>query len=349
MSPPSNQPPANNTCIIDINSGARRPSARAGQTLMAALKEANVFVPTACGGRGMCGYCRVKVLAGGGPVTAAEERLLMMPEIAAGLRLSCQIKLVGDMAIEIPPELFSVRQYSGVVERIIDRTYDIKELRIALVDPPAIDFAVGQYVQIKVPPYKGSSRVVFRAYSLSNPPSDNRHIELMVRRVPGGVSTTWVFEHLKAGDRMVFNGPYGQFGFSDSGREMVWIAGGSGMAPFWGMARHMKEHDIRHKCTFFFGAVSRKDLFAVEELKALESQLDGFKFVPALSCPGEQDGWTGETGLITDVVARHVGDGSNLEAYLCGSPAMVEAAAGVLRSRNVAPDRMFYDKFARPA
>ncbi len=349
VSPDENQPAVQCDCTIDVNSSYRRVAATRGQTLLEALKAGGIFVPTACGGRGMCGYCKVKVLAGAGPQTPAEQRLLMMSELAAGLRLSCQIKLTGDADIEIPPELFSVHQYSGVVERIIDQTYDIKELRIALVDPPAIEFAVGQYVQIKVPPYKGSPRVVFRAYSLSNPPSDNRHIELMVRRVPGGISTTWVFEHLKVGDRVIFNGPYGQFGFSDSDREMVWIAGGSGMAPFWGMARHMKEHNIRRKCTFFFGAVQKKDLFAVEELKALEKQLDGFRFIPALSSPAAADEWTGETGLITDVVARHVGDGSNLEAYLCGSPAMVDAAAGVLKTRNITPDRMFYDKFARPA
>ncbi|MCE5280164.1 MAG: 2Fe-2S iron-sulfur cluster binding domain-containing protein [Planctomycetaceae bacterium] len=333
-------------CTIDINSGKRRLEVAGGQTLLAALKEEGIFVPSACGGRGTCSYCKIKITSGGGPVGPTEMPLLTAAEVAANVRISCQVKLRGDAAIEIPPELFSIRQYTGVVERIVDRTYDIKELRIALVDPPTIDFTAGQYIQLEVPAYEGSPEPVYRAYSMSNPPSDNRHVETIIRRVPGGICTTWVFDRLKVGDTVRFNGPHGHFRLSDTSREMVWIAGGSGMAPFWAMVRYMKEHNIRRKCTYFFGAVAKRDLFAVEELKALESELDNFTFVPALSGPAAADNWSGEKGLITDVVDRHVADGSDLEVYLCGSPGMIDAAAGVLAKKNVTKDRMFYDKFA---
>ncbi|KKM70604.1 hypothetical protein LCGC14_1439110, partial [marine sediment metagenome] len=161
----------------------------------------------------------------------------------------------------------------------------------------------------------------------------------------GGICTTGVFTKLAEGDQVTFNGPYGDFRLSDSDREMIWVAGGSGMAPFWSIVRYMAEHDIRRKCTYFFGAVAKRDLFLVDELQVLADRHDWFDFVPALSAPGPEDQWNGETGLITEVVGRHLADGSEMEAYLCGSPGMIHAARDVLLAKNVAPDRVFFDEF----
>ena len=125
---------------------------------------------------------------------------------------------------------------------------------------------------------------------------------------------------------------------------MVWIAGGSGMAPFWSMIRQMKEQGSRRKVIYFFGAVNRRDLFFVEEFGALETEMPDLRFIPALS--GEDvNGWDGERGLITDVVDRHVGDGSRKEGYLCGSGGMIQAAVKVLLANKVPQERIYYDSF----
>ena len=333
-------------CTIDVNDGARRLQVQGGETLLAALMGEGIFIPSACGGRGTCAYCKLKILEGGGPVAPTEEALLTPAEIADRVRISCQVKVRSDLAVAVPAELFLVRQYRGVVERIRDLTHDIKELRIRLAEPETISFTPGQYVQLEAPPYGDNPDPVLRAYSISSTPGDDRAVELIVRLVPGGICTTWVFTMLAEGDEVAFSGPYGQFRLSETDREMVWIAGGSGMAPFWSILRQMKQQQLRRTCTYFFGAVRRRDLFFVDELQELAKELDWFSFVPALSGPADGDDWAGETGLITEVVDRGVSDGADIEAYLCGSPGMIDAAAEVLRRKGVAEDRTFYDKFA---
>jgi Na+-transporting NADH:ubiquinone oxidoreductase subunit F len=127
---------------------------------------------------------------------------------------------------------------------------------------------------------------------------------------------------------------------------MVCIAGGSGMAPIKSILLDMAETGSQRKVRYFFGARAVKDLFLVEEMKKLESILPDFRFIPALSAPDPSDNWRGETGLITEVVARHVPDASNMEAYLCGSPLMIDACLKVLGDKGMPKESIFYDKFA---
>ncbi|HPJ36527.1 MAG TPA: FAD-binding oxidoreductase, partial [Spirochaetota bacterium] len=185
-----------------------------------------------------------------------------------------------------------------------------------------------------------------RAYSISSLPSEKGFVELMIRRVPEGICTTWVFDHLKEGDEISFSGPYGDFRLTDSGAPAVFIAGGSGMAPIWSILRDMKERNDSRKSAYFFGALTSADLFYTEELKKLESETGNFSYIPALSGEKEDSGWTGERGLITDVVKRTLPDLTGYEAYLCGSPGMIDACVKVLTENGIPADRIFYDKFS---
>ncbi len=333
-------------CRIDINAGGRELDVDGGNDLLTSLRNSGIFLPSACGGRGTCAYCKLQITAGGGPVGPTEAPLLSEQEIGQDVRISCQCKVRNDLKIVIPDELLAVREYRGVVEEIRDLTHDIKELRIKLIDPETIEFLPGQYIQLEAPAYGKNSQPVFRAYSMSNAPSDAAHVETIVRLVPGGICTTWVFTLLKEGDEVSFTGPFGDFRLSDSDSEMVWIAGGSGMAPFWSILRYMQNNGIARKCTYFFGAVRQKDMFFMDQMQRMERELEWFRFVPALSGPEQPDAWDGEIGLITEVVARHVENNSDVEAYLCGSPGMIDASMEVLRDKGVPEGRIFYDKFA---
>jgi Na+-transporting NADH:ubiquinone oxidoreductase subunit F len=334
------------TCTIDINEGKRKLEVEGGQPLLQALTQSGIFIPSACGGRGTCAFCKCRITSGGGPVSPTEAPLLSEEELAGDVRISCQVKVRNDMAIAIPEALFSVRAYRGAIERIRDLTGDIKEVRIGLIEPGEIEFTPGQYIQLEAPPYGDNPESVYRAYSVSSPPSDSHHLETIIRLVPGGICTTWVFTLLKEGDEVRFNGPHGEFGLSDTDAEMVWIAGGSGMAPFWSILRAMKERGIARPTTYYFGAVRQRDMFFLEAMRAMEEELDWFRFVPALSAPEEGEEWPGERGLITEVVDRHVTDGAGKEAYLCGSPGMIDAAIEVLKQKGITDERIFYDKFA---
>ncbi len=319
---------------------------KGGRPLLSTLMGEEIFIPSACGGRGSCGLCKVTITEGAGQLLPTELPWLDEEERKNNVRLSCQVKVKEDMKIYIPEELFNVRQYTTRVERIRDLTYDIKEVTLNLLDPKAIEINAGQFVQFQVPEYELTDEPVYRAYSVASNPADKSKIELEIRLVPNGICTTYVHNYLKEGDEVIINGPYGEFFLRDTRRDVVCIAGGSGMAPIKSILLDMAEKGINRTTRYFFGARTTKDLFLVEELRELEEKLPDFVFIPALSNPEEDAHWEGETGLITDVVARHMTSGNNVEAYLCGSPGMIDACTKVLTGKGVPEELIYYDKFA---
>lgn len=332
---------------ISINDGEKELTVDGGRPLLQTLKDEEIFIPSACGGRGSCGLCKLKILEGAGEPLATETPWLTPDEIKAKVRLSCQVKVKTDVRIEIPEEYLSVKQYLTEVESIVDLTHDIKQVRLKLLEPDDIDYVAGAFVQIEVPEYELTDEPVYRAYSISSAPHEKGVVELEVRYVPNGICTTYVHSHLKVGDRVTINGPYGEFRRNESEREMICIAGGSGMAPLKSILYDMKEKGMtERKVRYFFGARSKRDLFLVDEMKALEHDLPNFKFFPVLSDKAPEDDWTGEEGLVTEAVDRHVPDVTEAEAYLCGSPLMIDACIKVLTANGMPEERIFYDKFA---
>jgi len=317
-----------------------------GRPLLQTLSAEEIFIPSACGGKGSCGLCKVKGIEGFGQYLPTELPWIDDEEKVQNIRLSCQVKVKNDVKIEIPEELFNVKQYDGTVERIRDLTHDIKEVLITLTDPKEIEIAAGQFIQLQVPPYELTDESVYRAYSLSSPPSLKDNVEVEIRLVPNGICTTYVHQYLKEGDDVVFNGPYGDFFLRDTEREVIMIAGGSGNAPIKSILLDMLDKGINRKTKYFFGARSKRDLFLVEEMREMETQLPGFTYIPALSDPVPEDNWKGETGLITDVLDKYLDSGDNKEAYLCGSPGMIDACVAVLTKNGVPEELIYYDKFA---
>ncbi|HPY45779.1 MAG TPA: 2Fe-2S iron-sulfur cluster binding domain-containing protein [Sphaerochaeta sp.] len=330
---------------VDINDGTRELEVKGGMPLLSTLTSQGVFIPSACGGRGSCGLCKVQVLSGVGDYLPTELPFISKEEQAQNIRLSCQIKVKQNIAIKIPEELFNVRQYKTTVERIRDLTHDIKEVTLRLAPGETITPKAGQYIQFVVPEYGDLDESVYRAYSVASPPDDSTRVELEIRLVPKGIATTYVHTILKEGDEVTINGPYGDFYVRDTDRPMICIAGGSGMAPIKSILLDLKNKGSKRKVTYFFGARSRRDLFLLDEMFALEKELENFTFVPALSEPKEEDKWEGEVGLITDVVRRLSGDAANSEAYLCGSPGMIDACIAVLTELHMPEEHIYYDKF----
>lgn len=316
-----------------------------GKPLLSTLMGEEIFIPSACGGRGSCGLCKVKVLSGAGQYLPTELPWISEEEKKEHIRLSCQVKVKNDLEIVIPEELFRVKQFDAKIASIRDLTHDIKEINIELIEPKEIEYTAGQFIQLQIPEYELTEEPVYRAYSMSSCPSDKTKVQLEIRLVPNGIATTYVHKYLKEGDRISFNGPYGEFYLRDTERDIVCIAGGSGMAPIKSIIMDMAEKGINRKVNYFFGARTTKDLFLLDEMKELEKRLPNFKFIPALSAPTREDNWKGETGLITDVVDRYLTTGENVEAYLCGSPGMIDACVKVLTANGVPEDLIYYDKF----
>ncbi len=316
-----------------------------GKPLLKTLMEEDIFIPSACGGRGSCGLCKVKVNTDIGGYLPTETPWIEEDEQKENIRLSCQIKVKQDLEIKIPEEYLNVKEFETEVINMRDLTHDIKEVTLQLIEPEEIDFRAGQFIQLRVPEYRLTDEPVYRAYSMASSPSNNNKVELEIRYVPEGICTTYVHQHLNEGDRVVINGPYGDFYLRDTEREIIFIAGGSGMAPIKSIITYMAENNIQRKARYFFGARTEKDLFLRDKMKEFEKKLTDFKFVPALSDPEEDSNWEGKTGLITEVVNEYLENGENKEAYLCGSPGMIKACVEILTENGIPENLIFYDEF----
>ena len=332
-------------CEIDINNGDKVLTVEGGSSLLSTLAGQKIFIPSACGGKATCGLCKVQILEGAGPLLPTEEPYLTEDERADNYRLSCQVKIKTNIRIVIPDELFNIKEYVTTIESIDQLTHDIKGFRFKLPEGESIKFKAGQYMQLYTKPYDKVRESVYRAYSIANAPSDNDAIELIIRLVPDGICTTYAHTQLSEGDKVNLSGPYGDFYLRGDCDEIIMIAGGSGLAPMKAIILDVLEREIDIKMNFFFGAVTKRDLYYIDYFQDLADKHDNFRFIPALSGPAPDDNWDGEVGLITDVVARHIDDGSAMEGYLCGSPGMINACLKVLDGKGVTEDKIFYDKF----
>jgi Na+-transporting NADH:ubiquinone oxidoreductase subunit F len=314
-----------------------------GNSLLSTLISQKIFIPSACGGKGSCGYCKVIVKEGGGPVLTTELPWLSKEELDNNVRLSCQCKVKQNIKIEIPEELFNVKEYSTSVSKMEQLTNTIKHLRFDLGEEE-INFKPGQYVQLKAPAYEGSPDEVYRAYSVASSVNDKHAIELLIGYT-GGIATTYVHQYLIEGDKVHINGPYGEFFYhEDDSGPIIFAGAGTGMAPIISILQYMADNQIQRKAIFFFGAKSMDDLFLVDKLNNLEKTLYDFKFIPTLSRE-ESNEWTGERGRVPSSIDKYVEKGSNYSAYLCGSPAMIDSIVEALLAKDIPLEKIYYDKF----
>ncbi len=357
----------------------------AGSTLLNTLAAEKIFIPSACGGKGSCGMCKVEVASGGGSMLPTEEPHITRGEAREGTRLACQVKVKQDMAIRLPAEIFSVRQWQCTVRSNRNVATFIKELILDLPPGEAVPFRAGGYIQIECPPHvvyykdfdideqfrddwdkynmwryvsKVDSPVV-RAYSMANYPDEVGMIMLNVRiaspppgapeGTPPGKMSSYIFS-LKPGDKVTISGPFGEFFARETDNEMLFIGGGAGMAP---MRSHIFDQfrrlHTKRTVSFWYGARSLREAFYVEDFDAIQRENPNFTWHLALSEPLPEDNWTGYTGFIHQVLYDHYLKDhpapEDIEYYLCGPPAMMSACFGVLDNLGVEPDNIFFDDF----
>ena len=323
---------------IVVNEGAREFPAEPGRPLLFSLMANRVLIPSACGGRASCGQCRVRILSGVEGHVKEERAILSEAEMARGIHLSCQVRVKGEVRLVIPEGHLHALRYATTVSSIRDLVPGMREVVLEVKSPGPMEFTAGQYVQFLLPGTEDAYQPVYRAYSIASAPSSPNVLTLVFGRVSEGVTTSYVFDRLSVGDEVKVNGPFGEFFLRDSGRDIIFVAGGSGMAPIRGMLLDMAERRIDRPVTFFFAARAPQDLFYREDMRSVEHALPRFRFVPVLSSPKREDEWRGETGGIAAALHRLLGPLDHHEAYLCGSPGMIDASIGALKSRGMPPE-----------
>jgi Na+-transporting NADH:ubiquinone oxidoreductase subunit F len=355
----------------------------AGGKLLQTLSDANLFLASACGGGGTCAQCKCIVTEGGGSMLPTEESHFTRRDADEGWRLSCQTAVKQDMKIEVPEEVFGVKQWECTVESNDNVATFIKELTLKLPEGESVNFRAGGYVQLESPPhhvkysdfqiddeYRGDwehfgffkhesvvDETVIRAYSMANYPEEHGIVKFNIRiatpppgseGIPAGQMSSWVFG-LKPGDKVKVYGPFGEFFAKETDAEMVFIGGGAGMAP---MRSHLfdqlKRVHSKRKISFWYGARSLREMFYQDEYDMLAEQNDNFSWHVALSDPQPEDNWDGMTGFIHNVLfeeyLKNHPAPEDCEYYMCGPPMMNAAVIQMLTDLGVEPDNiLLYD------
>ncbi len=357
-----------------------------GDTLLDVLDQAGMHLPTSCGGKGTCGLCRVKVSASAetASILPVERVTLSENQLAQGYRLACQLVLGGDVDVEVPPELLGGKNWQCTVLESRSLAPLIKEIVLALPPGESQEFPAGCYVIVIAPPYDlaytaieiapeyepdwqrmglrtlhaGSSTQQSRAYSLVNRPGDTQRLVLNIRlalppasspALPPGVVSSYLFG-LKPGDAVMASGHYGDFFIRDTDREIVFIGGGVGMAPFYAHAHdQLERRQSQRRISFWYGARALKDLYYADEMEKLAREHANFSWHVALSDPAPEDAWSGARGLIHEVLLeQYLGQHpapADCEYYLCGPPLMIAAVHAMLDRLQVPAENIFHDDF----
>jgi propane monooxygenase reductase subunit len=322
---------------VDEDQNILRAAAEQGVQLMHGCKE------------GQCAACKSFVLEGE-DIELEKYSTFALPdyEKEEGSTLLCRAHAYEDLVIELlnyDEEIIrsGLPLRKGVAEVVSNEpvTHDLRHLVLKLVEPEEIKFFPGQYLDITVPDTDES-----RSFSMANVPGREGHFEFVIKVYPNGLFSEFLANKVAVGDRLEVEGPFGTFTLRESRTSpLVFLGGGAGLAPVLGLLRSMADRGVDRRAVFYYGARQRRDLCFEEELRALEERLPGFRFVPALSEPADDDGWDGEVGMVTDVLARCEPDLSGRDAYVCGPPPMVDAAIPALTALGVREDNIFYDKF----
>jgi Na+-transporting NADH:ubiquinone oxidoreductase subunit F len=315
---------------------------KGGGKLLDALYDQRIFIPSACGGQGTCGFCKVCVQSGGGPTLPTELPFLSPDEVTSNTRLACQVKVKQDLVLKVKEEFLNVKEFITTVKSARLVTSDTREIVLSLAEGESMDFRPGQYVQIFVP---GQKETVFRAYSIASPPSRKNEIELLIRLIPGGIGSGYMHT-VEEGDQVRLTGPYGEFILDESSNtELICVGGGCGMAPMRSLLRHVTEATPNKVCRLFFGARTTQDAMYFDEFQELAKTNPNLKITYALSEPEKSPEWDGETGFIHESVDRHLGLEGHRQAFLCGPPLMIEATMKVLAAKGIPKEEAFYDEF----
>jgi len=307
------------------------------ETILSAAFRQGIMLMHGCK-EGQCSACKSFLLDGEVDLDRYSTFALPDFEEAEGWTLLCRAHAYSDLEVELinydedvlhggtPP-----RTVSTIVEAVELLTADIWSLELRPEEP--LEFKPGQYVDIGIP---GTDE--HRSFSMAN--TDAETLEFMIKQYPGGRFSGLLADgSIKPGDTLEVTGPYGVFTLRHSSpRRLLFIGGGAGMAPILALLRSMKQSGSQREAAYYYGARSEADLFHLEELAGLRCG-----FVAALS--EDSNGWPGETGLITDVVDRLEGDLTEVDAYLCGPPPMVDAAIALLDAKGVPESHVYFDKF----
>ncbi len=290
---------------------------------------------------GACGTCKSFCESGKYDGGDYIDEAMTEDEAEQGFVLTCQMVPESDCIIRIPATSdvakTSITTYSGAISTIDPLSDTAIAFSIKLDDRSALGFLPGQYVNIQVP---GTDQA--RSFSFSSGPSSDE-VGFLIRNTSHGVLTTYLRDRAKTGDRIEFNGPLGSFYLRAINRPALFLAGGTGLAPFLAMLDKIETTVSDHPVHLIFGVTNEPDLVKMKELEGYAARIPNFTFT---CCVAAEDSSYPNKGYVTKYMTPENLHNGAVDIYLCGPPPMVDAVRKYLSDQGITPASFYYEKFA---
>ena len=316
---------------------------RAGETLLDAGLREGIALPFECRNGG-CSQCKATITHGKVSYGAYQPDVLSDAERAAGVVLTCSCTPLGDIELEYVPKEGTaarpVKVWESSVESIEPLAPDVVRVMLKVEGDEPLEFYAGQYLNILLE--DGAKR----SFSFATAPHVTDRVELHIRRIRGGRFTTHVFERMKPGDRVRFEGPLGSFFLrEDSDKPIIFVAGSTGFAPVKSMLEYAFSRGLQRRMLLYWGVRHPADLYLNQLPERWAREHRNFTYVPVVSEPAPHHAWMGRVGLVHEAILKDFPDLAGYQVYACGSVAMVEAANPAFRAQGLAQDDCFSDAF----
>jgi CDP-4-dehydro-6-deoxyglucose reductase len=336
---------------VTVQPAGRTFEVQRDEPILAAAIRAGIGLPYGCRD-GACGSCKSKLLEGRVIHGVHQQKALSTAEEEAGFILTCCAAPQTDCVVEartVPGAgEFPVQKMPSRVASVTKVAPDVAILRLQLPANVVLQYHAGQYVEFIL---RDGAR---RSYSMANAPhtqSEAPGVELHIRHMPGGKFTDHVFGAMKEKEILRVEGPFGSFFLrEDSDKPIVLLASGTGFAPIKAIIEHLRHKNITRPVVLYWGCRSRADLYLHDWATQQAAEMPNLRYVPVLSEPKPEDGWSGRTGFVHQAVMADLPDLSGHQVYACGAPIMVESAKRDFVARCQLPEDEFYaDSFTSEA
>jgi benzoate/toluate 1,2-dioxygenase reductase component len=314
--------------------------ANIGELVADAAYREGVNIPMDCRD-GACGTCKCQCEQGDYTLGSYIEDAMTEEEAAQGFVLTCQMKAQSDCVIRIAASSASCKVKVGAMAATMAEVKTLSPstigFSIKLADANALAFLPGQYVNVSVP---GTTQT--RSYSFSSMPRDGV-VEFLVRNIPGGLMSSYLADTAAGGDALTITGPIGSFYLRDVKRPVLFLAGGTGLAPFLAMLEVLQASASQQPVHMIYGVTTDADLVEVDKLAAFAATIPGFTFATVVADPASSHPLKGYVTHHLPDAALHGGD---VDLYLCGPPPMVDAVRSFLSDKGVKPANFYFEKFS---
>ncbi len=331
------------------------------ETILEAALRHGFNLPYSCR-NGACATCKGRIIEGSVDYGVYETKALSEPERLAGMALFCRARALGDVVIEAreigAAKGIVIKTLPCRVVRMERLAHDVMALYLKLPQNERLQFLAGQYVDILL---RDGRR---RSFSLANAPHDDGFLQLHIRHLPGGHFSGHVFTLMKEKDLLRFQGPLGTFFLREDGppagtdgattqndsapdRPIIFMAGGTGLAPIKGIIEHAFYVGMRRPMHLYWGVRAVRDLYLHELVQSWVKTHEQFRYTPVLSDPAAADRWDGRRGWVHEAVVHDYPDMGDCEIYASGPPPMIESGRQAFAAHGLPADRLFYDSFER--